>query len=631
MSSNYIYSPGGKLGQISSPYGPSGPLNPGSYMSTQAPSIAPILQASGYKPIGTAITEGLQTGQKLGQSFAETPSDIQQKKAQALQSGAEAMLTEAQAKQIQAQTAYQLKLQQGAYANQTSDQPPPTPEYPISNKINQLFGTGGKSGSESTTSGGSSNTNQGTTTNQVNTQVTPQQNQTTTNQATPSGTVGSPGNYSNAPTQNTPQATPANVLSATAAENANYLAEHPEQANDQNALLNSPVAVPKPDPAWLSQNPNVASDGRVYVKTLGNGRQLFFDPSNGQNYTYDPMPGGNERRFYSGWHGQDAFQNGMVVENPWAKHDLQQQDALTKDGHYSPDAVANMSPEQRVAALQTINEMNAEKDLGSGEHQDLANRVTMLKSGYNVLNALKQLKPEDYNAWNQALAGVGNKYATAPIVGDVIKKALGNNPISPELSNLQSQYDAFLSQARLGSDAGKRLNTDEMSALERAIGSPSEHNWDFGRRFSNYMNLQGTNYVDYVDGLQNSRFRLMPRDPSTGMLLPNVQGEDPHNPQHGFQESPWLQYSDAIRKVLPKSIGQPVALTPDELAGKGPGQQSQPQAQAGGQIPVIGSKTNIDEIKGSPMVKVNIGGQSTAIQLNDKTRAMIKQLQSQNQ
>jgi hypothetical protein len=115
------------------------------------------------------------------------------------------------------------------------------------------------------------------------------------------------------------------------------------------------------------------------------------------------------------------------------------------------------------------------------------------------------------------------------------------------------------------------------------------------------------------------------------MLLPNVQGEDPHNPQHGFQESPWLQYSDAIRKVLPKSIGQPVALTPDELAGKGPGQQSQPQAQAGGQIPVIGSKTNIDEIKGSPMVKVNIGGQSTAIQLNDKTRAMIKQLQSQNQ
>ena len=71
----------------------------------------------------------------------------------------------------------------------------------------------------------------------------------------------------------------------------------------------------------------------------------------------------------------------------------------------------------------------------------------------------------------------------------------------------------------------------------------------------------------------------MPRDPSTGMLIPVMPGEDPHNPPHGFQESKWLQYSDAIRKVLPQSLGKPVALTPDELVGKGPGQQSQTQAQ----------------------------------------------------
>jgi hypothetical protein len=514
VSSNYIYTPGGKLGQISSPYGPSGPLNPGSYMSTQAPSIAPILQASGYKPIGTAITEGLETGTKLGQSIQEAPSEIALKKAQVAQLQTSTQIAQNEANIAALQAGLQVRGGFGATTGQQTNVPLPFPD--LWNK----GGTKVQPNTSSTNTGGTNTGTTGGTNNQTaSTNQTPpapvQQNtaQTGNTEGTPiatgSGTTEIPSGSGAA----TPSPTIGQVALATANARAQYLQENPNA--DTNSLSNSPVGTPNPatqqgfDPNHLQVTP----DGRKLTGYAPNGTPVYWDDQRQDAYTYEPVAGGKEQRFYSRYTNPEEWQKGVTMDNVQEKQEEQMRQYLNEHqfnpehaGYPKGTTVSNLKGMDLVNASETAHIINAKMPLDKDTEDDLQRRGALIDAGQNVENALNAMRdkngnldPGQYNVVKTTLADLGGKYATVPIVGDVLKKLNGGQGPTQQQSNLFQAYNTYLEAARQATTGNMRANPQEFTALEKSLGSPQETNWDFAQRFGTNLNQQRLNYIDRVD------------------------------------------------------------------------------------------------------------------------------------
>jgi hypothetical protein len=134
-----------------------------------------------------------------------------------------------------------------------------------------------------------------------------------------------------------------------------------------------------------------------------------------------------------------------------------------------------------------------------------------------------RLDPSQYNNVSLVLASLKDKYATTPIVGDVIKQVLGDKVLTQPQQHFFQAYNQFAELYRKEATGGQRVLPAEYDQLLSAIGRPGDQNVSFADRFGSAMNESRHQFLNKVDSLMANGYRFANIDNVAARSMPFIQ------------------------------------------------------------------------------------------------------------